>query len=181
MKTSRNSRRSRSNLVRRSYEPDRVRCGIIGLSHRRRPHRASAHARPIPCLQQPAHVCPQRAVGAAELHSPWELFIRSQIDSPFPSAFHAPSIWYDAVAVPHRNPSGKRRIDALFSLDCAAAPPALVVHDPSAADPVTLARSHRVSSAAIDVPRSAGVGRLAFTLPSSGWPGKRSRSGRRSL
>src|SRR5215471_13522902 len=31
---------------------------------------------------------------------------RSQIDSPLPSSFHAPSIWYDAVAVPQKNPLG---------------------------------------------------------------------------
>ena len=33
----------------------------------------------------------------------------SQIDGPFPSASHAPSIWYDEVATPQRNPSGNRR------------------------------------------------------------------------
>ena len=33
----------------------------------------------------------------------------SQIDSPLPSSSHAPSIWYEAVARPQRNPSGKRR------------------------------------------------------------------------
>lgn len=31
---------------------------------------------------------------------------RSQIDSPLPSSFHAPSIWYEAVAVPQKNPLG---------------------------------------------------------------------------
>ena len=33
----------------------------------------------------------------------------SQIDGPLPSSFHAPSIWYEAVATPQWNPSGKRR------------------------------------------------------------------------
>src|SRR4029453_3491388 len=32
----------------------------------------------------------------------------SQIDGPLPSASCAPSIWYAAVAVPHRKPSGNR-------------------------------------------------------------------------
>src|SRR5579872_4628488 len=32
---------------------------------------------------------------------------RSQIDSPLPSSFHAPSIWYEAVAAPQKNPLGK--------------------------------------------------------------------------
>jgi hypothetical protein len=33
----------------------------------------------------------------------------SQIDRPFPSTFHAPSIWYEDVATPQWNPSGNRR------------------------------------------------------------------------
>jgi len=37
----------------------------------------------------------------------WEK--RSQIDSPLPSSFHAPSIWYDAVAVPHTKFFGKSK------------------------------------------------------------------------
>ena len=32
---------------------------------------------------------------------------RSQIDSPRPSSFVAPSIWYEAVAAPQRKPRGK--------------------------------------------------------------------------
>src|SRR5260370_6203053 len=32
---------------------------------------------------------------------------RSQIDSPLPSSFHAPSIWYEAVAVPQKKVLGK--------------------------------------------------------------------------
>src|SRR5258708_34973013 len=31
----------------------------------------------------------------------------SQIDSPLPSSFHAPSIWYEAVAVPQKKFLGK--------------------------------------------------------------------------
>src|SRR5208282_3827237 len=31
---------------------------------------------------------------------------RSQIDSPLPSSLHAPSIWYEALAVPHWKPLG---------------------------------------------------------------------------
>src|SRR5262245_49578806 len=31
---------------------------------------------------------------------------RSQMDSPLPSSFQAPSTWYDAVAVPQLNPPG---------------------------------------------------------------------------
>lgn len=31
---------------------------------------------------------------------------RSQMDSPLPSSFHAPSIWQEAVAVPQKNPLG---------------------------------------------------------------------------
>src|ERR1041384_1270294 len=34
---------------------------------------------------------------------------RSQIDSPLPSASHAPSIWWAAVAVPQTNPAGNSR------------------------------------------------------------------------
>src|SRR5260370_25360610 len=33
---------------------------------------------------------------------------RSQLDSPFPSTFHAPSTWYAAEAIPQRNSLGKR-------------------------------------------------------------------------
>ena len=33
----------------------------------------------------------------------------SQIDGPRPSAWTAPSIWYEAVAVPQRKPGGKGR------------------------------------------------------------------------
>src|SRR6202042_1814593 len=45
--------------------------------------------------------------------SPWKVLPGvwlnvSQIDGPFPSASGAPSIWYAAVAAPHRNPSGNR-------------------------------------------------------------------------
>src|SRR5262245_56259422 len=36
----------------------------------------------------------------------------SQIDRPLPSSFHAPSIWYDEVATPQRNPAGKVRAAA---------------------------------------------------------------------
>ena len=36
----------------------------------------------------------------------------SQIDGPRPPAVVAPSIWYDAVAVPHMNPSGNSSLDA---------------------------------------------------------------------
>src|ERR1700686_4115938 len=32
---------------------------------------------------------------------------RSQMDSPLPSSFQAPSIWYEAMAVPQKNPLGK--------------------------------------------------------------------------
>jgi hypothetical protein len=44
-------------------------------------------------------------------------------------------------------------MDASFSLDCAAAAPPVVTTEPSAADPVTFAKSRRVNSAAIDVPQ----------------------------
>src|SRR5215831_10410645 len=37
----------------------------------------------------------------------------SQIDRPLPSSFHAPSIWYDDVATPQKNPGGNvRPVDA---------------------------------------------------------------------
>src|SRR4028119_565526 len=31
----------------------------------------------------------------------------SQIEGPLPPSFAAPSIWYEAVAAPHKKPSGK--------------------------------------------------------------------------
>src|SRR5437588_7287255 len=38
---------------------------------------------------------------------------RSQIDSPLPSSFHAPSIWYEAVAVPQEKFLGNEISDAV--------------------------------------------------------------------
>ena len=49
----------------------------------------------------------------------------SQIDSPLPSSFHAPSTWYDEVATPQRNPSGKRRTE-----EAAASDPTAFIHAP---------------------------------------------------
>src|SRR5215469_5236569 len=40
---------------------------------------------------------------------------RSQIDSPLPSSFQAPSIWYDAVAVPHQKPLGNCGAEACWA------------------------------------------------------------------
>src|SRR5262249_53272864 len=40
---------------------------------------------------------------------------RSQMDSPLPSSFHAPSIWYAAVAVPHTKFSGNRSMSLMMS------------------------------------------------------------------
>src|SRR3712207_2016073 len=40
----------------------------------------------------------------------------SQMEGPRPSSFTAPSIWYEAVAVPHRNPSGNRTIFSSLSV-----------------------------------------------------------------
>src|SRR3712207_1048498 len=43
----------------------------------------------------------------------------SQIEGPRPSSSTAPSIWYEAVAVPHRNPSGNRTIFSSLSVSLA--------------------------------------------------------------
>src|SRR5947208_2525547 len=47
-------------------------------------------------------VCPTRILPGVWLK-------RSQIDGPRPSSLTAPSIWYEAVAVPHRKSGGNRR------------------------------------------------------------------------
>src|SRR5918998_1417762 len=39
----------------------------------------------------------------------------SQMEGPRPSSSTAPSIWYEAVAVPHKNPSGNRAIFSSFT------------------------------------------------------------------
>src|SRR5262245_50547858 len=67
---------------------------------------------------------------------------RSQIDSPFPSSFQAPSIWYEDVATPHLNRSGNLR-------------PAAVVD--------SIATAH-IASSASGVPR-LGLRPLATRLP----------------
>src|SRR3712207_3714105 len=40
----------------------------------------------------------------------------SQMEGPRPSSSTAPSIWYEAVAAPHKNPSGNRTIFSSLSM-----------------------------------------------------------------
>ena len=89
---------------------------LSGLSHRpctcdscHRPHHRLT--RPQPCLVV-WRMCPKRSY--LYLHCITEhRSSRGEVKGSLlyilavPSVFHAPSIWYDDVAVPHWNPSGK--------------------------------------------------------------------------
>src|ERR1700729_2439026 len=64
----------------------------------------------------------------------WGVWLNvSQIDGPLPSASGAPSIWYAAVAAPHRNPSGNRSWSLLIrtsTVGPAANPKSDCLHGP---------------------------------------------------
>jgi hypothetical protein len=84
---------------------------------------------------------------------------RSQIDGPRPSSFTAPSIWYDEVAVPHRNPFGKPEGAALVTPpgpDWAGADP-VGIDMPNADQPAILPNCRRENLLKGIVSLAAGI------------------------
>src|SRR5579872_1212177 len=90
---------------------------------------------------------------------------RSQIDSPLPSSFHAPSIWYEAVAVPQKNPLGNVNSEGALNCGLGAlfAAPVLAREDPL--HPGSVDRPVRAPAPTIDWTNLRRVKRKRMPVP----------------